>query len=482
MPYRRYILLILFFLPFGSIAQDITGLWKGTLYNDTTGLYYRYEIGISKEKRGYSGFSHTWFLVDDQQYYGVKKVKVKVGAEGKILVEDDGLIANNYPMAPNKGVRQLNVLTLDASDSLMTLTGPFSTNRTREFHPLTGYIKLERKNDFWQSSLIPHLQELGKAEDLSFVKEEIAAEALAVKQAADKKLKEEKALAEANATQALIAKEKANKQQAEEKRSADTKAQQDVMAKQAADKKIAEEQAIAEAKLKADKDAMAKQLADRTKTEEKMRAAQKQEADRKQAEEKATAAAKIKTEQVAIARQNTYRKLAEEKAMAEVKGGNAQVVAKVKADQKPAEENPIATPPPTSTEIKTKAVAPVVAQAATQVAQRKNVVQQTVSFSTDSLQLALYDNGEVDGDTVSVLMNGSLILARQGLSTNAIRHTIYIPKNLDQVELVMYAETLGSIPPNTGLLVIRDGKKLYEIRFSGDMQKNASIIFNRVKD
>ena len=93
-----------------------------------------------------------------------------------------------------------------------------------------------------------------------------------------------------------------------------------------------------------------------------------------------------------------------------------------------------------------------------------------------------YDNGEVDGDTVSVLMNGSLILARQGLSTNAIRHTIYIPKNLDQVELVMYAETLGSIPPNTGLLVIRDGKKLYEIRFSGDMQKNASIIFNRVKD
>ena len=103
------------------------------------------------------------------------------------------------------------------------------------------------------------------------------------------------------------------------------------------------------------------------------------------------------------------------------------------------------------------------AQAATQVAQRKNVVQQTVSFSTDSLQLALYDNGEVDGDTVSVLMNGSLILARQGLSTNAIRHTIYIPKNLDQVELVMYAETLGSIPPNTGLLVIRDGKKLYEI-------------------
>jgi hypothetical protein len=50
------------------------------------------------------------------------------------------------------------------------------------------------------------------------------------------------------------------------------------------------------------------------------------------------------------------------------------------------------------------------------------------------------------------------------------------------MELVMYAESLGSIPPNTGLLVIRDGKQLYEVRFSGDLQKNAAIVFNRKKE
>ena len=79
-------------------------------------------------------------------------------------------------------------------------------------------------------------------------------------------------------------------------------------------------------------------------------------------------------------------------------------------------------------------------------------------------------------------MNGDLILAKQGLTTNAIKKTIYIPANIDRVELIMYAESLGSIPPNTGLLVIRDGKSIYEIRFSGDLQKNASIVFNRKKE
>ena len=54
----------------------------------------------------------------------------------------------------------------------MTLTGPFSTNRTKEYASLTGTISLQRKNDFWQSALVPHLQELGMSNELSFVKKE----------------------------------------------------------------------------------------------------------------------------------------------------------------------------------------------------------------------------------------------------------------------------------------------------------------------
>ena len=104
-------------------------------------------------------------------------------------------------------------------------------------------------------------------------------------------------------------------------------------------------------------------------------------------------------------------------------------------------------------------------------------------FKSDSLTLTLYDNGEVDGDTVSVLLNGKTILSKQRLSTNAITKTIYITPDLgDSLQLIMYAENLGSLPPNSGLLIIKDGRDRYEIRFAGDLTKNAAIILKRRQD
>jgi hypothetical protein len=93
--------------------------------------------------------------------------------------------------------------------------------------------------------------------------------------------------------------------------------------------------------------------------------------------------------------------------------------------------------------------------------------------------ITLYDNGEVDGDTVSVLMNGEVIMPMVGLSTKPVRKTIYTKDITDSIQIVMYAENLGSLPPNTGLLIVNDGKDRYEIRFSGDLKKNSAIVFKR---
>ncbi|MES2890520.1 MAG: hypothetical protein V4725_00865, partial [Bacteroidota bacterium] len=105
---------------------------------------------------------------------------------------------------------------------------------------------------------------------------------------------------------------------------------------------------------------------------------------------------------------------------------------------------------------------------------------QEVFYQSDSLILSLYDNGEVDGDTVSVLLNGNIIFAKQGLTTKANSKVIYIsPDTPDSLLLVMYAENLGTIPPNTGLLVVRDGDAVYDVRFRADLQSNAAIILRR---
>jgi len=120
--------------------------------------------------------------------------------------------------------------------------------------------------------------------------------------------------------------------------------------------------------------------------------------------------------------------------------------------------------------------------AAAEISKRTIETIKSVTIKSDSLVLTLYDNGEVDGDTVSVLLNGKVIMPMEGLSTKAINKTIYLtPEMGDSIILIMYAENLGSIPPNTGLLVVHDGNDVYYISFSGDLQENAAIILKRKK-
>lgn len=115
-----------------------------------------------------------------------------------------------------------------------------------------------------------------------------------------------------------------------------------------------------------------------------------------------------------------------------------------------------------------------------ELAKRKVETIETVYFTSDSLQLTLYDNGFVDGDSVSLIMNGRVLLAHQLLGTQAIEKTIQTPIGMvDSFTLIMYAENLGSIAPNSGLLIIKDGSKRYEITFSGDLQKNAAVVMKR---
>jgi hypothetical protein len=73
-------------------------------------------------------------------------------------------------------------------------------------------------------------------------------------------------------------------------------------------------------------------------------------------------------------------------------------------------------------------------------------------------------------------------MEKKTLSTNPITEMVYFtPEMGDSLQMIMFAENLGSISPNTGLLIVQDGRDRYEIRFSGDLNKNAAIIFKRRK-
>lgn len=110
--------------------------------------------------------------------------------------------------------------------------------------------------------------------------------------------------------------------------------------------------------------------------------------------------------------------------------------------------------------------------------QRENHVLQTIDVASDSLLLSFYDNGVVDGDSISVYLNGVPVVQNSMLKSVATKKIISIAGN-SEAKLLLVAENLGSIPPNTGLLIIKDGEKTYQINFSADLQTNASIIIRK---
>ena len=118
--------------------------------------------------------------------------------------------------------------------------------------------------------------------------------------------------------------------------------------------------------------------------------------------------------------------------------------------------------------------------AAELVDKRVSVPSETIFFKSDSLSIALYDNGEVDGDTVSVIINDVMFIEKQGLKSSAFRKTFYVPENeSDSLLVVLYAENLGKYPPNTGLLQIKDGEEIFYVRFKADLDRNAAIVLRR---
>ncbi len=110
--------------------------------------------------------------------------------------------------------------------------------------------------------------------------------------------------------------------------------------------------------------------------------------------------------------------------------------------------------------------------------QRQQKIIQTLDVASDSLVLSFYDNGVVDGDIISVYLNDQNILSNLRLKEAAAKKTIHLPNN-SSYTLLLVAENLGSLPPNTGLVIVQDGDKKYQINFSANLQTNAAIVIRK---
>jgi hypothetical protein len=108
---------------------------------------------------------------------------------------------------------------------------------------------------------------------------------------------------------------------------------------------------------------------------------------------------------------------------------------------------------------------------------RTRKLVQEIPLTGDSLELRFYDNAEIDGDSIAVFFNDKMLAEHIRLSENAFTIKLPVEALLQTNDLVMVAENLGSIPPNTSLMIAMVGGRRYEARLASTENTSALIRF-----
>ena len=516
--------LLIFFFPLFGFAQSLSGVYTGVLSNDSTTIRrdQSFEMALTEYNGKVYGYAYSTFIVNDTLYYIVKRVKGKV--EGDICeVEDDEVISHNFPQKPEKKVFVTYTLRRNITDSTWKLDGNWKTNLTKKYYAISGKVETKEEKDLSKSKLYEHLGDLDLQKTLAFNK--------------PKEKVPEKKPVKAKEDTNPIAKNTVKKQEKKDIQQTETKPDASVVKTETKvpdnkkgvvasnsnpiEKKSETNIAKTDTKLPENKTTPVQVNNSPNQTEKKEVAAVNTNGIEKKSD-----APIVKTEtkqpenKVTSTPVNNLPKQTEKKDQAVTNTGipvinsGPQDTKKIPAtNTNQVEKKPEATLAKTDNKPIDTKVTPVNSQttqtakndmaasdkktsndfefqelrrnrklkpAASLVDGRISVPSETIYFKSDSLSIALYDNGEVDGDTVSVIINDEMFIDKQGLKSSAFRKTFYVPhQDSDSLLVVLYAENLGKYPPNTGLLQIKDGEEIFYVRFKADLDRNAAIVLRR---
>jgi len=108
---------------------------------------------------------------------------------------------------------------------------------------------------------------------------------------------------------------------------------------------------------------------------------------------------------------------------------------------------------------------------------RKAELVKEIRVDTGTIRLDFYDNGQIDGDTISVYVNNMPAVSNKRLTTKPVSITIKIDLKRTEQEVIMVGENLGAIPPNTALMIVYANDKRYQLYLTSDELKNAMVRF-----
>lgn len=113
--------------------------------------------------------------------------------------------------------------------------------------------------------------------------------------------------------------------------------------------------------------------------------------------------------------------------------------------------------------------------------ERKKLLVTEIPVSGDSIKLGFYDHAEIDGDSITLFLNGKMIHQHILLKAQPFEFTLAVSELAESNEMIMVAENLGSIPPNTSLMIVWINGVRHEARLESTENSSAMIRFTKKK-
>lgn len=110
---------------------------------------------------------------------------------------------------------------------------------------------------------------------------------------------------------------------------------------------------------------------------------------------------------------------------------------------------------------------------------RPTVITKTITTTADSVKIILYDDGEIDGDIITIFDNGKIVVNKLLLTKEPYQINLLLPLNNSKHTIELMAENEGSIPPNTAYMLVLAGEERVEVKTSSNKLSNAAIVIQK---
>ena len=506
----------LYAMSFSATAQNVKGMWKGKMEIDSPKNTIHFEITLKEKQGKLYGYCYRLFFVNDTLYYNLVKVNARI-VDSVLIIDDEKSVSNNFKFKTSGIKVSIFIKLKEEKEAITHMTGEWNTSRFKQFMPLSGSVSVIRERNYRASQLYKRLEDKGLDKTMAFEEPELNEPLIAKNETplipevnnsiinqneqttipTDERRKDQAAATLPPVEQ----KEKTKPLGSNDQQVAVNNKKTETQPVQGTQKPTQEstQQPVAtvpnEAKGKENikpQGTNDQQVAINDKKTETQPSQGTQKPTQEPTQQPVATVPiqeKGKEQGAPVSTSNPTVSVSENKT------GTQPLNPKAGPEQQKVQE-PTVNPSITNQEQPQQNITKIGQGQVTDslriqntgapgggipvinnptITKRATEVIQSFTIYEDSITLSLYDNGEIDGDIVSVYMNNEKIISGVRLSETAYKKTIYFqPGQL--IQLTLFAENLGSIPPNTGLLVIYSGDQRYQVHFSSTLNKSAVIL------